>query len=411
VSMKPVVSPNSRPSNATPAADSQWSEDRLAWLALALTPGMGPRRILSAMEKLGAPSRLFQLALTEIESLGLPVESVKFIAEGKARDAAEAEWKRTYDSGGSLLTYADEEYPERLREIYDAPAVLWVRGNRSLFSRPALAVIGTRHPTPYGAGMAEMLSRDLGLRKLVILSGMARGIDTAAHKGAIAAKAPTIAIWGTGIDVIYPKENKHLAEQILLGGGAILSEFPMGTFPAPQNFPKRNRIISGMSVGVLVVEASETSGTRVTARCALEQNRDVYAVPGNVTNKTAWGPNTLIKQGARLVATWEDIWEDLPSQVRIQLEEHLEAESNVGVTAASESNRPADASLFSATQLAPNEERVFQALHTDEALQLDELMEKLEAVLTSSEVFTALFELELAGRVKQLPGKNFVRSF
>ena len=161
---------------------------------------------------------------------------------------------------------------------------------------------------------------------------MARGIDSAAHKGALAAKAPTIAMWGTGIDVIYPKENKHLAEQILLGGGAIVSEYPMGTFPAPQNFPKRNRIISGMSVGVLVIEASETSGTRVTARCALEQNRDVYAVPGNVTSKTAWGPNTLIKQGARLVATWEDIWEDLPTQVRVQLEEQLEAESNVGVT-------------------------------------------------------------------------------
>jgi len=409
--MKPVLSPNSKPADAPTAANPQWSEDRLAWLALALTPGLGPRRILSAMEKLGAAARLFQLTLTELEAFGMPIEAVKFISEGKARNAAQEEWKRVYDSGGSLLTYADEEYPDRLREIYDAPAVLWVRGNRALFSRPSLAVIGTRHPTPYGAGMAEVLSRDLALRKLVILSGMARGIDTAAHKGALAAKAPTIAIWGTGIDVIYPKENKHLAEQILLGGGAIVSEFPMGTFPAPQNFPKRNRIISGMSIGVLVIEASETSGTRVTARCALEQNRDVYAVPGNVTSKTAWGPNTLIKQGARLVATWEDIWEDLPTQVRVQLEEQLEAESNVGVNTTSEANRPPDASLFSATQLAPNEDRVFQALHTDEALQLDELMEKLEGELTSSEVFTALFELELAGRVKQLPGKNFVRSF
>jgi len=411
VSMKPALSLNSKPADALPASAPQWSEDRLAWLALALTPGLGPRRILSAMEKLGAAPRLFQLTLTELEAFGMPIEAVKFISEGKARDAAQEEWKRVNDSGGSLLTYADEEYPDRLREIYDAPAVLWVRGNRALFSRPSVAVIGTRHPTPYGAGMAEVLSRDLALRKLVILSGMARGIDTAAHKGALAAKGPTIAVWGTGIDVIYPKENKHLAEQILLGEGAIVSEFPMGTFPAPQNFPKRNRIISGMSVGVLVIEASETSGTRVTARCALEQNRDVYAVPGNVTSKTAWGPNTLIKQGARLVATWEDIWEDLPTQVRVQLEEQLEAESNVGVSTTSESNRPPDASLFSATQLAPNEDRVFQALHTDEALQLDELMEKLEGELTSSEVFTALFELELAGRVKQLPGKNFVRSF
>ncbi len=411
MSMKATLSLNSQHADDAPATTPTWSEDRLAWLALALTPGLGPRRILSMIEKLGVPSRLFQLALTELESFAMPAEAVKFIAEGKARDAAEEEWKRVYDNGGSVLTYADEEYPDRLREIYDAPAVLWIRGNRALFSRPSLAVIGTRHPTPYGAGMAEMLSRDLALRKLVILSGMARGIDSAAHKGALAAKAPTIAVWGTGIDVIYPKENKHLAEQILLSGGAIVSEYPMGTFPAPQNFPKRNRIISGMSVGVLVIEASETSGTRVTARCALEQNRDVYAVPGNVTSKTAWGPNTLIKQGARLVATWEDIWEDLPTQIRVQLEEQLEAESNVGVTSRSASNEPPTASLFSASQLAPNENRVFQALHTDEALQLDELMEKLKAELTSSEVFTALFELELAGRVKQLPGKNFVRSF
>src|SRR5579884_2986796 len=143
-----------------------------------------------------------------------------------------------------------------------------------------------------------MLSRDLAARGIIILSGMARGVDTAAHKGALAAKGQTVAVWGTGIDVIYPKENKSLAEQIIAAGGAMISELPMGTFPAPQNFPKRNRIISGMSVGVLVVEAGEHSGTRVTARCALEQDRDVFAVPGNVTSKNAWGPNTLIKQGA-----------------------------------------------------------------------------------------------------------------
>ena len=146
---------------------------------------------------------------------------------------------------------------------------------------------------------------------------MARGVDTAAHKGALDAGGKTVAVWGTGIDVIYPKENKKLAEQIVASGGAMVSEFPLGTFPAPQNFPIRNRILSGMSVGVLVMEAAEYSGTRITARCAMEQNRDVYAVPGNVTNKNAWGPNTLIKQGAKLTATWEDMWEDLPSQVRL----------------------------------------------------------------------------------------------
>jgi DNA processing protein len=412
--MTPISSANSGSAASIPGtqqANAPWSEERLAWLALALTPGLGPRRILQVVEKLDTAGRIFRLALTELESLALPAQAAQFLFEGKARAEAEAEWKRVYAEGGSLLTYSDSDYPERLKEIYDPPAVLWIRGDRSLLSRPSLAVVGTRHPTPYGAGMAEMLSRDLALRKLLILSGMARGVDTAAHNGALAAKAPTIAIWGTGIDVIYPKENKSLAERILLGGGAIVSEYRMGTFPAPQNFPRRNRLLSGMSVGVLVVEAAETSGTRVTARCALEQNRDVYAVPGNVTSKNAWGPNTLIKQGATLVATWEDVWEDLPTQIRIELEEQLEAASNVGVAGAPASNVGAGASLFTDAPLAPNETIVLQALHRDEALQLDEIMEKLEDELTSSEVFTALFELELAGRIKSLPGKNYVRSF
>lgn len=407
--MSPVVSAKS--GSAVLASSTPWTEENLAWLALSLTPGLGPRRILQVVEKLRQPAHIFQLALTELESLALPVQAVRHIAEGKSRAEAEEEWKRVDEQGASLLTYADEDYPERLREIYDPPTVLWIRGDRSLLSRSALAVVGTRHPSPYGQGMAEMLSRDLAHRGLIILSGMARGVDTAAHKGALTAKSPTIAVWGTGIDVIYPKENKSLAEQILIGGGAIVSEYPLGTYPAPQNFPRRNRILSGMSVGVLVIEASETSGTRVTARCALEQNRDVYAVPGNVTNKNAWGPNTLIKQGARLVATWEDVWEDLPSQVRIQLEEQLAASQQAMPESGAASKEEADASLFSATQLTPNETLVLEALQKDEAIQLDEIMVKLEASMTSSEVFTALFELELTGRIRQMPGKNYVRSF
>lgn len=178
-----------------------------------------------------------------------------------------------------------------------------------------------------------MLPRDLAARRLVIVSGMARGIDTRAHKGALAARMPNIAVWGTGIDVVYPKENKKLSEEILAVGGAIVSEVPLGTFPAPQNLPRRNRIISGLSIGVLVVEASENSGTRVTARCAAEQNRDLYAVPGNVTAKNSWTPNTLIKQGAKLVASWEDVWEDLPSQVRLELERERGGESKAEVGA------------------------------------------------------------------------------
>jgi DNA processing protein len=248
--------------------------------------------------------------------------------------------------------------------------------------------------------MAEILARDLAVRRLLVISGMARGIDSCAHRGALAARMPTLAVWGTGIDVVYPKENKKLAEEILATGGVIVSENPMGTFPAPQNFPRRNRILSGLSIAVLVVEAAENSGTRVTARCAAEQNRDLFAVPGNVTNKGSWTPNTLIKQGAKLVATWEDVWEELPSQVRLE----LETEASFAPQAES------GASLLAEPALRPEEAIVLEVLHSDQSLQIDEILELLETQLTSSEVFTALFELEITGRIRSLPGKNYVRT-
>jgi DNA processing protein len=365
-----------------------------------LAPGLGPRRILDAAKQLDSPSQIFRISLTELESLRLPASAAQFIFDGKARHAAEEEWSRIADLGATILTYGCAAYPERLREIYDPPPVLWVRGAVSLLSRPAIAIVGTRHPSPYGTAVAEMLARDLAARRLLIVSGMARGIDTSAHKGALMARMPNVAVWGTGIDVIYPKENRKLADEILAAGGAIVSEVPLGTFPAPQNFPRRNRILSGLSIGVLVVEASENSGTRVTARCAAEQNRDLYAVPGNVTNKGSWTPNTLIKQGARLVATWEDVWEDLPSQVRLE----LEAEAGY------ESKPDAPASLLPEPAMRPEESMVLEQLHADRSLQIDEILEALESQLTSSEVFTALFELELSGRIRQLPGKNYVRA-
>jgi DNA processing protein len=385
---------------AAPTHDASFHE-RHAWLALALTPGIGPARLKKAIERYGCADNVLHLPLTELEALQFPAQAAQFIVHGEAARAADQELEKLAASGASILTYRDEAYPERLRQIFDPPALLWLRGDVSLLARPSIAVVGTRHPTPYGTGMAERLSRDLALRGLIILSGMARGVDTAAHKGALAASKPTLAVWGTGVDVIYPKENKPLAEQIIAGGGAILSELPLGTFPAPQNFPRRNRILSGISVGVLVIEAAENSGTRVTARCALEQNRDVFAVPGNVTNKNAWGPNLLIKQGAKLTSCWEDVWEDLPTDVRAALEQ------SEGFA----SEATSEASLFQETPLPPSEALVFGALRHDEALQMDEILEKLEPQLSSSEVFTALFELELAGRIRQLPGKNFVRAF
>jgi DNA processing protein len=261
-------------------------------------------------------------------------------------------------------------------------------------------MVGTRHPTPYGLGMAERLSKDLAARGLVIISGMARGVDTASHRGAITVGGKTVAVFGTGIDVIYPKENSRLSEQILSLGGALISEFPIGTFAAPQNFPIRNRIISGMSAGVLVVEAAEYSGTRITSRCALEQNRDVYAVPGNVTNKGSWGPNTLIKQGAKLVATWEDVWEELPTDIQDTLE-----------SARPESSVPETASLFPDDDTSPHERKIMRLLKADESTHIDFIVETLENEVSSSEIFSALFELELNGKIRQLPGKNFVKCF
>jgi DNA processing protein len=379
---------------------SQLDEDRLAWLALVLAPGLGPKRILDAAKQLKAPSQIFELPLTALEGLRFPAEAAQFIFDGKARQAAEEEWARVESQGATLVTYSCPEYPERLKEIYDPPPVLWVRGTVKLLSRPGITIVGTRHPSPYGSGMAEMLARDLAVRQLLIISGMARGIDSCAHRGALAARMPTVAVWGTGIDVVYPKENKKLAEEILATGGAIVSELPMGTFPAPQNFPRRNRILSGLSVAVLVVEAAENSGTRVTARCAADQNRDLYAVPGNVTSKGSWTPNTLIKQGAKLVATWEDVWEDLPSQVRLELEAEAPRESKTAITA----------SLLPEPVLRPEESMVLEVLRQDSSLQIDEILELLETQLTSSEVFMALFELEITGRIRQLPGKNYVRT-
>jgi DNA processing protein len=371
-------------------------------MALALTPGLGSRRILQAVDRVGSAEAVVRLPLTALEAQRFPAPAVQFLADGQAWKAAQQEAERLSQMGAAYLTYEDEDYPERLREIFDPPPVLWTRGDIRLLAKSGIAVIGTRQPSPYGSGMAELLSRDLATRGLVVFSGMARGIDSFAHRGAMQAKQPTVAIWGTGIDVIYPKENKALAEQILATGGLIATEQPLGTYPAPPNFPRRNRILSAISIGVLVVEAAEASGSRVTARCAIEQNRDVYAVPGNVTNKNSWGPNALIKQGAKLVSTWEDVWEELPSQIRLEIE---------ALSAEFASEPAGSASLFKGEALPPTEAAVMRVIRHDESLQIDEIMEQLEAEHSSAEVFTALFELELAGRVRQLPGKHYVKTF
>ena len=387
-------------SNIVVAAPNPVSYQATYWLALALTPGLGPTRIRKLIEHYGTAERVFHASLTELEATGMRAVSAQSVATGKSLELAQQECVGAAEAGAKIISLSDPEYPSRLKEIYDPPVILFVKGSVEVMAQPGIAMVGTRHPTPYGSGMAERLSTDLAARGLVIISGLARGCDTASHRGAVAAKGKTIAVLGTGIDVMYPKENTRLTEQILALGGALITEFPVGTFPAPQNFPIRNRIISGMSAGVLVVEAAEYSGTRITSRLALEQNRDVYAVPGNVTNKNSWGPNTLIKQGAKLVATWEDVWEELPAEVQVA----LSAMQN-------ESPEPETASLFPDEATSPHEKNILKLLKADESTHIDQLVELLENEMSSSEIFAALFELELNGKVKQLPGKNFVKSF
>jgi DNA processing protein len=321
----------------------------LQWLALALTPGLGPTRARRLVELMGSVEAVFRASLTELEATGIQAASAQSLSTGRSMEGAHDEMGRAASAGVHVVALDEPAYPGQLKQIYDPPMVLYVRGETDVISRPGIALVGTRHPTPYGTGMAERLSCDLAARGLVIFSGLARGVDTAGHRGAIAGKGKTVGVLGTGIDVIYPKENTRLVEQILALGGAVISEFPIGTFPAPQNFPIRNRIISGISLGVLVVEAAEYSGTRITSRCALEQNREVFAVPGNVTNKNSWGPNTLIKQGAKLVATWEDVWEKLPAPVRLALEPAASNESQAGQTA----------SLFGESELPPPTKKRF----------------------------------------------------
>jgi DNA processing protein len=371
------------------------------WLALSLTPGVGPTRGRKLRERFGSVQDIFHASLTELEAENLQAQSAQHIALGKSLELAHDEMAKAVAAEAQILCRDDEAWPARLSEIYDPPLVLYVRGNAEALARPGIAIVGTRHPTPYGIGMAERLSCDLASRGLTIISGMARGVDTAGHRGAIKAKGKTVAVFGTGVDVIYPRENKKIAEGIIECGGALISEFPLESFAAPQNFPIRNRVISGLALGVLVVEAGEYSGTRITARCALEQSREIFAVPGNVTSRNSWGPNTLIKQGAKLTATWEDIWEELPAEVKHQLESEWAPQAS--------EEKPAN-SLFG-DELSPAEKKLLSLLRQDESTHIDEIMEKLEGQVSSSEVFTALFELEMSGKVKQMAGKNYVKSF
>src|SRR5208282_3692027 len=246
--------------------------------------------------------------------------------------------------GAVLVPITDPRYPPRLREIFDPPPLLYARGRVELLEHLMLGVVGTRRPTAYGMQVAARLSKDLSEAGLTIASGMARGIDTSAHRAVLEAGGDTIAVFGCGVDEVYPSENRKLAET-LAEKGLVISEFPMGAPPYPQNFPVRNRIISGMSAGVMVVEGGEYSGSTITAKLAAEQNREMFAVPGNITSKMSWGPNLLIKQGAKLVQEWNDVVVELPQPAQRRLiDQGRQRILDQGLTAAPESSSDTSAS-------------------------------------------------------------------
>lgn len=382
-------------------------EEELHWLALRLVPGLGARKAGQLIERYRSPRAVFQASRSELEAQGLPGSVAQSIASGCTFEDAVLQHQKMLAEGVVLVPVADPRYPARLREIFDPPLMLFVRGNVELLGSLMLAVVGTRRPTPYGVAVTERLASDLATAGLTIVSGMARGIDTAAHKGALGAGGATIAVFGCGVDVIYPAENTRLAEQIA-ERGAVISEFPMGAPAYPQNFPIRNRIISGMSAGVLVVEGAQYSGSAITARLALDQGREVFAVPGNITSKMSWGPNLLIKQGAKLVQDWNDVVTELPAEDRRRLVEagrtRLEAERGPernGTAGREQTSLPVGpASILG--------RKILDVLNVDRAAHMDELLERLEGY-SSSEIIAALFELEMLGFVKQLPGRNFVK--
>jgi DNA processing protein len=293
--------------------------------------------------------------------------------------------KRLNTIGGRIVTIWDKEYPELLRTIYDAPAYLYILGKIQSTDTRSLALVGTRHPTPYGQTVAERLTQDIAHHALTVVSGLARGIDTIVHSTALKCGARTIAVIGSGLDIPYPPENKKLMDRIA-EEGAVVSEFAMGTKPDAPNFPRRNRIISGISLGTVVIESAEDGGALITATTALDQNREVFAVPGNITEHRSSGSNKLIREGrAKLITSAVDIFDELSSQLHLPFHQNESSSRN----------------------LTPLEQTLLQLI-SSEPIHIDALSD--QSNLATSDALVTLLSLEFKGLVRQLPGKLFVVS-
>ena len=369
------------------------------WISLNMTPQIGPRAATKLLERFGSAESGSHARRGELESLRLRPESIESILKKEFHDAAETELKNVKNLGGDVLILDDGSYPYLLSEIADPPITLYVKGDwQQCFDQPCVAIVGSRRCSTYGENASEMLSRDLAANGVCVVSGLARGIDTAAQRGAIAGKGRTIAVLGTGIDQIYPKENAKLVDQILNSGGAVVSQFPLGTPPLKDNFPYRNRIISGLSLGILIVEASERSGSLITARLAMEQNREVLAVPGNITSKNSFGTNYLIKSGAKLVQRWQDVVSELPSEIAAAI-----LPPKIDVQKSEETKQPE----LTPANLTENERVIWQQLSADEATHIDVLLE--ESGLAFGDLNAALLGLDMRELVRALPGKHYAR--
>jgi DNA processing protein len=368
-------------------------EASLSWLALTLTPGIAARLSARLLREYGSPEGVFRAPLTGIEACNVPAPAAQAIFKKQLFWRAEKEVDALRKIGAKLVNWKEPDYPQALLQVYDPPVMLYVRGDAQILNSPSLSIVGTRRPTVYGSQMAERMGRELAARGLTIVSGLARGIDAIAHQGATAVGGRAIGVLGTGIDVCYPKENKKLYEKVL-ERGAIVSEFPTGSHPAPENFPVRNRIIAGMPLGVIIVEGKQYSGSLITARLAMEFGREVFGVPGNVTQEVSFAPNLLIKQGAKLVTNAEDVIEELPTPVRAALvkAEAVEAEQR---------------NLLLLDGLSDVQRKLYELLSAEESRHIDDIVDT--SGLNSSEVLATLFDLEMKGIVRQLPGKQFTK--
>jgi DNA processing protein len=381
-------------------------DDQIHWLALRMAAGLGTRKAGQLISAFRTPQAIFQASRSELEASGIAPAVAQSITSGCAFEDAVTQKEKLVQAGAELVPITDPRYPSRLKEIFDPPPLLYARGRVELLGTLMLAVVGTRRPTPYGTAAATRLSQDLANAGLTIVSGMARGIDTAAHRAALDCQAGTIAVFGCGVDELYPVENRKLAKEIG-EKGLILSDFPMGTPPYPQNFPVRNRIVSGMSLGVLVVEGGEYSGSAITAKLAAEHNREIFAVPGNITSKMSWGPNLLIKQGAKLVQEWNDVVTELAVEDRRQLADRFRKQLNMNeiVDPVTSGDIPAS---YSTEPMKAVRKVVLAALAPDSPVSLDRLIDTVPGC-SPSEVIAVLFDLEMSGLVRQLPGKNFIK--